>query len=52
MGTRGLLILIAKGKRRVIYSPMDSQPTGMGVEVVEFILSLTTGKLGLLIERL
>ena len=50
--TRGLLILIAKGERRVIYSPWDSMPTGMGVELVKFILSHTTRDLELLIERL
>jgi hypothetical protein len=52
MGTRGLLALIAKGKRRVIYSPWDSMPTGMGIDLVTFILSLADGGLEILIERL
>lgn len=52
MGTRGLLILIAKEKRRVIYSPWNSMPTGMGIDLVKFILHLTNGDLELLIRRL
>jgi hypothetical protein len=52
MGTRGLLVLIAKGKRRVIYSPWDSMPSGMGIDLVKFILSLADGDLEILIEKL
>ncbi|RKF59819.1 hypothetical protein OnM2_056055 [Erysiphe neolycopersici] len=40
MGTRGLLGLIIGGKRRGIYNHWDSYPSGLGKDIVKFILSL------------
>jgi len=40
MGTRGLLGLIIKGQRHASYNPWDSYPSGLGQEIVKFILSL------------
>lgn len=41
MGTRGLLGLIIKGKRHGAYNHFDSYPSGLGQDIVAFLLSLT-----------
>jgi len=41
MGTRGLVGLIIAGKRHAIYNHYDSYPSGLGNDIIKFILSLT-----------
>ncbi|KAH7410807.1 hypothetical protein BKA64DRAFT_661851 [Cadophora sp. MPI-SDFR-AT-0126] len=40
MGTRGLLGFIIKGKRHGAYNHFDSYPSGLGQDIVAFILGL------------
>ena len=40
MGTCGLLGFIFLGQRHAAYNHLDSYPDGLGVNIVDFILSL------------
>lgn len=40
MGTRGLIGFIINGKRKGVLNRCDSYPSGLGNEVIRFIMSL------------
>lgn len=52
MGTRGLLGLIVRGKRRGTYNQFDSYPEGLGAAIAEFLAALTEEDRLRMIERL
>jgi hypothetical protein len=52
MGTRGLLAFIIRGERRGTYNHFDSYPEGLGLKIVEFILSLNEDQMGEMVRRL
>lgn len=52
MGTRGLLGFIINGVRRGSYNHWDSYPSGLGLDVVRFILGLTPEQIDKMAERL
>ncbi|TVY56120.1 hypothetical protein LSUE1_G008810 [Lachnellula suecica] len=52
MGTRGLLGFIIRGKRHAAYNHWDSYPSGLGSQIVAFLLSLSPPDYALMLARL
>jgi hypothetical protein len=52
MGTCGLLGFIIKGKTNGSYNHFDSYPTGLGLDIIEFILSLSNDDIKKMAEQL
>ncbi|KAI9709320.1 MAG: hypothetical protein M1820_003440 [Bogoriella megaspora] len=51
MGTRGLIGFKSKGRRRATYNHFDSYPSGLGADIVKFLLSLTPDQWEKMIEQ-
>jgi hypothetical protein len=51
MGTRGLLGLIIQGQRHGAYNHSDSYPSGLGLEIVKFLLSLRPSEYAVMAAR-
>ena len=41
MGTHGLLAFVVNGRTKGVYNHYDSYPTGLGHEIIKFILSIS-----------
>ncbi|OCK75657.1 hypothetical protein K432DRAFT_408824 [Lepidopterella palustris CBS 459.81] len=52
MGTNGLLGFIIAGRRRASYNHYDSYPTGLGENIMKFILGLNAEQKAIMVQRL